>query len=90
MANSEQYKNLINEIVQKQIIILGPDIVLLKAKAVSGLKLDSNGKVDSISGDPQVVLQNLVNEYMALSGHTMRNILQPIVSKYPDIKIDLD
>ena len=89
MATIDSYKNLINEIIAKQIVILGPDIVLLKAKTVSGLKLDSEGMVESLTGDPQTVLQTLVNEYIGLSGLAMRGVISAIVTKYPDIKIDL-
>ena len=87
MADNSNYKNLINDIVTKQTIILGPDIVLLKARNVLGLTLDSQGKVESIKGDPQIVLQNLVNEYIALSGQIVKNILSPVLAKYPEIKI---
>ncbi len=87
MADTESYKNLINEIIAKQILILGPDIVLMKAKNIPGLKLDSSGKVESIAGDPAGVLQNLINEYMALSGQIVKNIITPVLAKYPDIKV---
>lgn len=87
MADSEEYKNLINDIIAKQTVILGPDIVLLKAKNVKGLELSSDGKVESIEGDPQAVLQNLVNEYIALSGQIVKNILTPVFAKYPKINV---
>ncbi|HYE22026.1 MAG TPA: hypothetical protein VD998_00370, partial [Verrucomicrobiae bacterium] len=82
-------KNLINDIVAKQTLILGPDIVMLKAKNVPGLKLGDNGQVESITGDPQVVLQNLVDEYISLSGQIVKNILNPVFAKYPDIKVSI-
>lgn len=88
MSDQQDYKNLINDIIAKQIIILGPDIILMKARNVKGLNLSSDGKVESIDGDPQVVLQNLVNEYMALSGQIVKNILNPVLAKYPEIKIN--
>ena len=84
------YRNLINDIIQKQTIILGPDIVLLKAKNVPGLFLDTIGKVERIEGDPQVVLQKLIDEYIALSGQIVKNILSPVFAKYPEIKISLN
>ena len=84
------YRNLINDIIQKQTIILGPDIVLLKAKNVPGLFLDTTGKVERIEGDPQVVLHKLIDEYIALSGQIVKNILSPVFAKYPEIKISLN
>ena len=87
MSDLENYKNLINDIIAKQTLILGPDIVLIKARNVSGLKLDSLGKVESLDGNPQEVLQSLINEYVTLSGQIVKNILTPVFAKYPDIKM---
>jgi hypothetical protein len=87
MADNQNYKNLIDEIIAKQTVILGSDIVLMKARNVAGLSLSADGKVDSISGDPQKVLQDLINEYIALSGLIVKNILNPVFAKYPEIKI---
>ncbi|MBI4363266.1 MAG: hypothetical protein HY545_00250 [Candidatus Doudnabacteria bacterium] len=89
MASHEDYKNLINDIIAKQTVVLGSDIVLLKAKNVSGLALDSSGKVISLSGNPQEILQKLIDEYVTLSGQIVKNILTPILEKYPDIKISI-
>lgn len=90
MASETDYKNLIDDIIAKQTVILGPDIVMVKARNVAGLKLSDNGKVESIAGDPQIVLQNLINEYIALSGQIVKNILTPVFAKYPDIKVSIN
>jgi len=87
MADNQDYQNLINEIIAKQIVVLGPDIVLLKARNISGLRVDDSGKVQSITGDAQEILQKLVDEYISLSGQIVKNILSPVFAKYPDIKI---
>ena len=89
MAEKTDYENLINDIIAKQIIILGPDIVLLKARAVAGLKVDDKGMVTGLNGDPQVILQSLVNDYIALSGQIVKNILTPVFAKYPEIKVTI-
>ncbi len=89
MSGVDDYKNLINDIIAKQTVVLGPDIGLLKAKNVPGLNLDKQGKVVTIEGDPQTILQQLVDEYIALSGQIVKNILNPVFAKYPDIKISL-
>jgi hypothetical protein len=90
MTDSSQYINLINDITTKQILILGPDIVMLKAKNVAGLKLDSSGKVAAIDGDPQQILQKLIDEYISLSGLIVKNILAPVFAKYPEIKVTIN
>ena len=48
-----QYLALINEIIDKQAIILGPEISLLKAKNVSGLVFGNEGKVVDLEGDSE-------------------------------------
>lgn len=90
MSDNTQYEKLINDIIQKQIIILGRDIVLVKAGNVQGLHVDSEGKVTRIDGDPQQVLQRLVDEYIGLSGLIVKNILAPVFAKYPEIKININ
>jgi hypothetical protein len=89
MASSEDYKNLITDILAKQAVILGQDIVMLKARNVPGLSVTDDGKVLSITGNPDEVLQKLVDEYVELSGQIVKNILTPVLNKYPDIKVNL-
>lgn len=89
MAEILEYKNLINDIISKQTVILGPDIVIMKAKNVPGLKFGTNGRVEDIEGNPEEVLQKLVDEYIALSGQIVKNILNPVFAKYPSINISI-
>lgn len=89
MSTPEDYKNLISEIVKKQMDILGPEIALSRANGVSGLKVGGSGEVVDLSQDPQQVLQLLIDRYIALSGEIVKNILSPVFAKYPTIKLDL-
>lgn len=86
MGNKEDYLALISEIVEKQTVILGPDIAVLKARSVPMLVLDHNGKVVDIKGDMDQALQNLIDQYVELSGLIVKNALGSIFSKYPAIK----
>jgi len=86
MDQAFQYAAIISEIIAKQAVILGPDIAILKARNVSGLVIDIQGKVTEIKGDPATALQKLVNEYVELSGMIVKNTLGSIFEKYPDIK----
>ncbi len=90
MATPEQYKILITEIIKKQIVILGPDISVLKARNIKELTVENDGTVSAINGDPQQVLQKLIDEYVSLSGLIVKNIVGTIMSKYPEIKIDVN
>jgi len=88
MADTD-YKNLITEIIRKQMDILGAEIAISKARNVTGLKLRDDGEVSGISGDPEDILQKLVDQYIALSGEIVKNILGPVFAKYPEIKLNL-
>ena len=89
MANEQDYKDLIGEIIKKQIAILGPDVALLKAGSIEGLKLDENGSVLSVQGDQHMALQKLVDQYIELSGQIVKNVLKPVFAKYPSIELDI-
>lgn len=82
----EDYKQMLTEIIKKQIIILGPQIAVLKARNVLGIKVSDDGTVTEISGPEQVILQNLIDEYVALSGEIVKNAVNSIFQKYPSIQ----
>jgi len=80
------YKQMLTEIIKKQIVILGPEIAVLKARGVEGLKVTDEGDVTDVTGPEQVVLQKLIDEYVALSGEIVKNAVNSIFKKYPSIK----
>ena len=88
MTEKEQYVALISEIIKKQSVILGPEIAILKARSVSGLMVDNDGKVTGVGDNPKDTLQNLVDRYVELSGLIVKNALGSIFAKYPDININ--
>ncbi len=90
MPDKEQYKVLLTEIIKKQIVILGPDISVLKARNIKELAVENDGTVTAINGDPGQALQKLIDEYVSLSGLIVKNIVGTIMSKYPEIKISVD
>lgn len=86
MGGLKQYIALISEIINKQSVILGPDIAVLKARTVPELIFDDHGKVVDIEGDPVAALEKLINVYVELSGMIVKNTYGSIFEKYPDIK----
>lgn len=82
------YKSMLTEIIQKQIVILGPQIAVLKARNVPGIVVSDEGIVTDVSGSEQVVLQKLIDEYVSLSGEIVKNAVNSIFQKYPSIKTD--
>ena len=87
MTEKEQYVALISEIIKKQSVILGPEIAILKARSVSGLMVDNDGKVTGVGDNPKDTLQNLVDRYVELSGLIVKNALGSIFAKYPELNI---
>jgi hypothetical protein len=85
MDDRTRYVAIISEIIARQSIILGPDIAILKARSVNGLKVSDDGKVLDIEGEGNIVLQQLVNAYVELSGMIVKNAMSSIFDKYPDI-----
>ena len=84
--NRDDYKQIFTEIIQKQIVILGPQIAVLKARSVPGLTISDEGVVTSINGNEQDALQRLIDEYVALSGEIVKNAVNSVFAKYPGLK----
>jgi len=86
MPEGEEYKKMLTDLIQKQMVVLGPNIALDKARKVSGVKINNDGSVLDISGDPQMVLKGVANEYMTLSGQIAQMTLNSLLQKYPLVK----
>lgn len=80
MNPSQDYKQLLTQVIKKQIIILGPDITLAKARNVAGLTVADDGTVMQISGDSQLLTQKLVEQFVQLSGEIVKKTMEPLLS----------
>ena len=78
------YKKLLTEVIQKQMVILGPSITLAKARNVKGLVVDDSGTVTDIQGHPQELIQGLIDQFVQLSGLIVKKTMEPLLSVYPD------
>lgn len=86
MPEQDQYRKMLTDLIQKQMVVLGPNIALDKAKKVPGLKVADDGQVLDMDGDPQMVLKGVANEYMTLSGQIAQMTLNSLLEKYPEVK----
>lgn len=86
MSDHEEYKKMLTELIQKQMVVLGPKIALDRARKVPGLQITDDGKVQQISGDARMVLKGVTNEYMNLSGQIAQMTLEILLEKYPMMK----
>lgn len=84
--SQNDYKEILTEIIKKQIVILGPQIAVLKARNVHEVSVDDGGNVLDISGDAQVAVQKVIDEYVALSGEIVRNAVNSVFAKYPSLR----
>ncbi len=81
---NEDSKRIFTEVIKRQIAILGPDITLAKVKNVPGIEIDSTGAVIAISGDPQALLSQLINQFVELSGLIVKKTMESILMSHPD------
>ena len=88
MPDGVDTKQILSKVIKQQILILGPDIALLKARNVPGLKVSESGDVTEVKGNPREALKSLVDEYVALSGLIVKKTLEPLLQKYPDLAVD--
>src|SRR5579883_1263764 len=76
----QDYKQLLTDVIKKQIVILGPDITLLKARNVKGLTVANDGTVTGVEGQPQEVTQALIDQFVQLSGLIVKKTMEPLLS----------
>ncbi|MBI2031759.1 MAG: hypothetical protein HYT08_04060 [Candidatus Levybacteria bacterium] len=76
------YKKLLTEVIKKQIVVLGPDITLTKARNVKGLTIENDGTVSQMSGNPQELIQELINQFVQLSGQIVEKTMEPLLANY--------
>lgn len=86
MAEPTEYTKMLTDLIQKQMVVLGPNIALDKARKVAGLKVQDDGTVLDMDGDPAMVLKGVANEYMNLSGQIAQMTLNSLLEKYPQVK----
>lgn len=74
------YEKLLNDAVRKQIIILGKQIVLMKARNVQGLQVTDEGTVSILSEKPEEVVTHFLEEFRSLSAPLVKKTMQPLLS----------
>lgn len=84
----QDYKQLLTEVIKKQIVILGPDITLSKARNVKGLTVADDGTVTAVEGNPQEVIQSLIDQFVQLSGLIVKKTMEPLLTlSQPDAAV---
>lgn len=83
-TSNEDYKQLLTEVIKKQMVILGPNITLAKARNVSGLTVTDDGTVTELKGDPQELIQALIDQFVQLSGLIVKKTMEPLLALRAD------
>jgi hypothetical protein len=83
------YEHIVQAIIQKQMQVLGQMISVSRARRVSGIIVDDEGRVLSLSGEPLKVISDLVNQYRELIGPAAVSFSQDattiLMKEYPSL-----
>lgn len=74
------YQKVLTEVLQKQIIILGPTITLAKARNVAGLQVDDTGQVTALTGEGHAVSVKLLEQFRELSPLLVKKTMRPLLN----------
>jgi hypothetical protein len=74
------YQKVLTEVLQKQIVILGPAITLVKARNVEGVHIDDSGRVTSLDGDPHALSVKVLEQFRELSPLLVKKTMRPLLS----------
>jgi len=83
-TSGTDYKQLLTEVIKKQMVILGPNITLTKARNVSGLTVSDDGTVTDMKGSPQEMIQALIDQFVQLSGLIVKKTMEPLLNLRSD------
>lgn len=85
----DKYKELLQAIVNKQILLIGAAVVSRRGRA-AGLDIGDDGKVAGFSGSGEEAVKKLVEQLKMLSGNAAidfaRQAAKPVIEKYPELK----
>jgi hypothetical protein len=88
-TSPNQYHELINDMLLELKEVLDEHVVVKAARNVIGLKITDDAKVEAIEGNPQAIVQGLVDEFIGLSNAVVVKTLQPLLKQCPWIKVPM-
>jgi len=74
-------KQILTDLIQKQMVLVGADIVLAKVRSVHGLTVSDDGTVTDIQGEPTVIMHQVVDQFVELSGDIVKQTMEPLLSQ---------
>ncbi len=81
MSDAAQlYQNLLTDAIRKQMLILGPEITLIKIHNVPNLTVTEDGTVASLGPKPEETVTKFIEEFRELSDPLVRKTMQPLLN----------
>jgi hypothetical protein len=77
---AQDYQKLLSDALQRQIIILGPKVALMTAKKVQGLTINDTGQIMKMTGNPEKVITQFLEEFRKLSSSLVKATMKPLLS----------
>lgn len=68
MQDPSSYREVFTSIIKKQMMLLGPQVVLSKIQNINGLKVAEDGTVISITKSPDDILEQIFSLFMDFPG----------------------
>ncbi len=84
---NKAYRDLLTNVLKKQVILLGPEITLLKARNIKDLKIDDDFNVLNISNPPSETARELINQFLELSGFILEKTMESALAEYPQLAL---
>lgn len=82
-------QQVIDEVIQKLMVVLGPDITFTKIRHHKGIVVNKAGKVIGYKENPSEVLQSLTYSFLELSPFVVGRVIEGIVKQHPNITVQL-
>ncbi|MDE2026589.1 MAG: hypothetical protein KGJ07_08955, partial [Patescibacteria group bacterium] len=74
------FKEILTEVIKKQMTTLGPDITLTKVKSIPGIVVSDDGTVTEVAGEPKQISKSLEEAFTELAGSIVKKTMEPLIS----------
>lgn len=81
-TTESDYKSILSEFLQQQVIIFGYQVVHAHLNDIKGLSFDSDGVVKSFAGDSQAAMQEIAGRLSTMNEYAVKHSLDSIVSSH--------
>lgn len=80
ITTAQDLQKLLTDAIKKQMVILGPQITLLKVHNVGGLTVTADGSITQLATPPQDVVARFVEQFRDLSAPLVKKTMKPLLN----------